>query len=150
MKKVIDNNGLAFYDTLVESRIKAVDTKTLNKVDKIDGKGLSTNDFTSAEKLKVAQAITGTEVDSKITAALNSITGVEFKIVTELPSTGSKGVIYLLSNGGSGNNAHDEYIWVNDKFEKIGTTAVDLSGYLKKTDIVSITNEEIEEIINAI
>ena len=39
---------------------------------------------------------------------------------------------------------YDEYIWVNDSYEKIGTTAMDLSGYMLSSDLVPITNEEID------
>lgn len=36
------------------------------KVDKVDGKGLSTNDYTNADKSKVAIAITGNDLDKRI------------------------------------------------------------------------------------
>jgi hypothetical protein len=35
-----------------------------------------------------------------------------------------------VTNSGSGTNSYDEYIWLGSSFEKIGTTDVDLSGYL--------------------
>ena len=38
---------------------------------------------------------------------------------------------------GDDNNIYYEYIYVNDRFEKIGSTDVDLSGYLKESDIAS-------------
>ena len=44
-----------------------------------------------------------------------------------LPSTGKKGVIYLVANSGSGNNIYDEYIYINSKFEKLGSREMDLS-----------------------
>ena len=50
----------------------------------------------------------------------------------------------MVSNGGAAKNAYDEYIYVNNSLEKIGTTAVDLSGYLKSTDVTSITTSEID------
>lgn len=90
---------------------------------------------------------TESEVEALISSAVSGITSFEYKIVTSLPATGTKGVIYLISNGGSGSNIYDEYIWVNNKFEIIGTTAVDLSGYLKKTDMVAITNAEIDAVV---
>jgi len=81
--------------------------------------------------------VTGDAVNTAIQNSISSITGISFEIVTSLPSTGSAGVIYLISNSGSGQNIYDEYIWVNNAFEKIGTTNVDLSGYLQKTDYMS-------------
>ena len=86
-----------------------------------------------------------------MTAAINDaiagITGISYEVVAELPATGSAGVIYLVSNSGSASNIYDEYIWVTNRFEKIGTTDVDLSGYLLKTDITEITNGEIDSIV---
>mgnify|MGYP003520285054 CR=1 FL=1 len=38
----------------------------VDKVDKIEGKGLSTNDFTTEEKLKVENTYTKEEVDAKL------------------------------------------------------------------------------------
>lgn len=86
-------------------------------------------------------------VGTAITNALASITSIKFEIVTTLPTTGDAGTIYLVANGGSGTNAYDEYVYVNNAWEKIGTTNVDLSGYVQKTEMVTITNAEIDTIV---
>lgn len=124
------------------------------------------NNYTTAEKNKLSGIATGankTTVDSSMSAsstnpvqnkivkkyiddAVGSITGIDFQVVTTLPTTGVKGTIYLVSNSGSGTNAYDEYIYVSDSWEKIGTTDIDLSGYMLKTDMVAITNAEIDTI----
>ena len=57
--------------------------------------------------------------------------------------------IYLMSNSGAGNNVYDEYIVVEGTPEKIGTTEVDLTGYLREEDLTELTNEEIDEIFNS-
>lgn len=87
------------------------------------------------------------QVQTAINSAIAGITGIEFEVVQSLPATGETGVIYLLSNGGSGQNIYDEYIWVNNAFEKIGTTAVDLTNYVQFSDLVAITNAEIDTIV---
>ena len=92
---------------------------------------------------------TASEVQSAITEAIGDITGFEFQIVEELPGTGENGVIYLISNSGTGQNIYDEYIWTGTGFEKIGTTDVDLSNYWSKTDLVAIQNSEIDTIVGA-
>lgn len=127
------------------------------------------NNFTTTEKDKLSGIATGankTTVDSSMSAsstnpvqnkivkkyiddAIGGITGIDFQVVTSLPTTGVKGTIYLVSNSGSGTNSYDEYIYVSDKWEKIGTTDVDLSGYMLKTDMVAITNAEIDTITAA-
>lgn len=90
------------------------------------------------------------EVQSLIDDALADITGIDFKVVPQLPDSGEKGTIYLVSNSGSGQNTYDEYIWLSDqsKWEKIGTTDVDLSDYIRKDDLVPISNEEITQIVS--
>lgn len=90
---------------------------------------------------------TASQVNSLISNAIADIQGIEYSIVTQLPSTGEAGVIYLISNSGSNPNSYDEYIYVNSKFEKIGTTDVDLSGYVQDADLIAITNEEIDTIV---
>jgi len=90
-------------------------------------------------------------VKTAVDTAIGSITGIEFQIVTSLPATGKTGVIYLISNSGTAPNIYDEYIWIasTSKFEKIGTTDVDLSGYVQDSDMVAITNAEIDAIVAA-
>lgn len=84
--------------------------------------------------------------------SIGKLTGIEFQIVESLPITGKKGVIYLVAhNNEDGNPAHnpsdkdiyDEYIWVTDKFEKIGNTDIDLSAYAKSTDVDTKISTEI-------
>lgn len=90
-----------------------------------------------------------TQVQALIDSALANITGIDFQVVSSLPATGTKGVIYLLSNSGSAPNIYDEYIWLeaSSSFEKIGTTEVDLSQYWAIADLVAITTAEIDTIM---
>lgn len=112
----------------------------------IKNKPTKVSDFTNDSGFQNA-----TQVQTAINAALEDITGIDFQIVQTLPATGAKGVIYLVPNSGSGGNSYDEYIWITSgstsKFEKIGTTDVDLSGYVQYTDLVAITNSEIDTIV---
>lgn len=177
--KYVDLDALSHFKSKNDNTYVAKET----------GKGLSTNDYTTAEKTKLTGIAEGAEVNvidsisvngtaitpsgkgvnisvptnnnqltngagyqtaSDVTNAINTaiggITGVDYQIVQTLPATGTKGVIYLLSNSGTGTDIYDEYIWVNNAFEKIGTTAVDLSGYVQYGDLVPYTNTEIDTI----
>ena len=87
---------------------------------------------------------TASDVSSAISSAIAGVTQFDYSIVASLPASGVKGTIYLISNSGSGTNNYDEYIWVNNAWEKLGTLAVDLSGYVQTTDLVAITNAEID------
>jgi len=94
---------------------------------------------------------TDTQVQAAINSALEGITGIDFQVVQSLPATGTKGVIYLMSNGSSAaSNIYDEYIWLNSSssYEKIGTTQVDLTNYVQFSDLVELTNGEIDNITN--
>lgn len=72
--------------------------------------------------------------------------GVQFEIVQSLPASGNASTIYLLSHGGTAPDVYDEYIWINNSWEKIGTTQVDLSNYVQFSDLVAITSSEIDQI----
>lgn len=63
---------------------------------------------------------------------------------TQAASTGVKGTFYLIANSGRGQNVYDEYLWINNKYEKLGTREIDLSSYIKQSDMVAITNSEID------
>lgn len=203
-KKYLDDNGLLYF----WSQLKTLFT---GKVDKVAGKGLSTEDYSAAEKTKLSgiaasatanspssttpqmdgEAATGSETDysrgdhvhptdtsraplasptftgtpSAPTASQGTDTtqlattafvqtavaaaggGLQFEIVASLPGSGSASKIYLMSNAGSAPNVYDEYIWVSSAWEKIGTTAVDLSGYMLTADLVAITNSEIDTVV---
>ena len=67
-------------------------------------------------------------------------------IVETLPTTGEENTLYLKGVDGVGGNLYEEYMYINDKWELIGSTEtdVDLSGYVKTADIQFATTEEID------
>lgn len=95
---------------------------------------------------------TAAQVQSLINSSLSDVTGIDIQVVSSLPTTGTKGIIYLVlhSHTDSGDN-YDEYIWVESasEFEKIGNTDIDLSGYMKTSDIVDITEDELTAMWNS-
>lgn len=88
---------------------------------------------------------TSSDVQSAITTALSGITSFSFEVVQALPQTGEVGVIYLIAHSHDTNDGYDEYIWVNNAFEKLGHSDVDLSGFVETTDVIS--NNEIDTIL---
>lgn len=109
--------------------------------------------FTGTPKAPTATAGTSTTqiattafVSTAIANAVGGITSISYQIVTELPATGKAGVIYLIAHAHGTSDSYDEYIWTGSAYEKIGNTDVDLSDYLMKSDMVAITNAEIDEI----
>lgn len=192
----LDKSGLA----LLISKIK---TALNEKVDVVSGKGLSTNDYTSAEKQKLSGIASGaqanviesvkvngtkltpsskavdvtvptktsqltndsgyqsaTSVESIITAkgyqtqsqvqslinsAVGNITSIKYEKVNSLPTTGSNGVIYLVAHSHGTQDIYDEYIWLAETktYEKIGNTDIDLSAYVKKSELTAITTNDL-------
>lgn len=55
---------------------------------------------------------------------------MEYRVVESLPQTGVRGTIYLIAHEHGERDTYDEYLWVIDKYEKIGNTDIDLSGYI--------------------
>lgn len=160
-KKYLDNNGLAYlWQKIINNNPVVNDgTLTIQKNGSSVGTFSANQSSTSTINITVptnnnqltngAGYQTSAQVQSAINSALADITGVEFQVVASLPATGENGVIYLVSNSGSGQNVYDEYIWLESqsKFEKIGTTDVDLSGYQLSSELVAITNAEIDTIV---
>lgn len=193
--------------TLLIQKTKA---ELAKKVDAVSGKVLSTNDYTTAEKNKLAGIAAGAQVNaittvkvngtaltpdtnkavdvtvptktsqltndsgfqnatqvkatvtgqgyqtqsqvqSLINSAVGNVTSIRYEKVTSLPATGATGVIYLVAHSHGTQDIYDEYIWIADTktFEKIGNTDIDLSGYVKATDLTAITADELNAMWSA-
>lgn len=186
--------------TLLISKIKSA---LGGKVDVVSGKGLSTNDYTSAEKQKLSGIASGAQVNviesvkvngtkvepsskavdisvptkvsqltndsgyqtstqvnntitdkgyqtqsqvqSLINSAIGNITSIKYQKVTSLPATGSNGVIYLVAHSHGTQDIYDEYIWLAETktYEKIGNTDIDLSAYVKSSELTAITTNDL-------
>lgn len=112
----------------------------------------STNPVTSA-------AIYGF-VTQAITEAISSIPQFSFVIVNnliDLPQPGESNHIYLVPQvpAGPDGNKYDEWIWITDatassggRYELIGSTEVDLSGYVQKSQMHELTESEVTTIFN--
>lgn len=160
MAKFLDLTGLTSFT----GKIKAWATGAF--VAKESGKGLSSNDYTTTEKNKLATLepltikvvkVNGspltpdgskainidlstyalkTAVTQEIAQAVSGIKSFEAKVVAELPGSGQAGILYLVANEDEEEqNAYDEYLWINNKYEKLGTRSIDLSQYALKSEL---------------
>ena len=74
-------------------------------------------------------------------------THLSFSIVNDLPSSDiSTSTIYLKPMGGSSPNTYEEYIYINSKWEIIGTTKTDLSDYYTKTQVDNLLNSKVDKV----
>ena len=131
--------------TKVEPSSKAVDISVPTKVSQL------TNDSGFQNATQVNSMITGkgyqtqSQVQSLINSAVGNIASIKYEKVSSLPVTGSNSVIYLVAHSHGTQDIYDEYIWIADTktFEKIGNTDIDLSGYVKKSELTAISTSDL-------
>ena len=125
----------------VESDITALEAAVGNKVDKVDGKGLSTNDYTNEEKQKLAGIAAGAEVN--VQADWNeSDTGSDAYIKNKPTS--------LPANGGNadtvgGKTVDDtqttsDYLWTAEKIKSYADSVVAANDAMVYKGTVSSTS----------
>lgn len=161
-KKFLDNNGLAHLWLLLKERFMQKEHKTGSET---EYKVLSDNNLTDELVTKINNAgdssFSGNyedlsnkpdltvyaKTEEMNTAINNAVANINKKqIVTATSEMTDANTIYLMAIAGSENNAYEEYILVNGTPEKVGTTEVDLSGYVQESDLIAITNAEIDTI----
>lgn len=64
-----------------------------------------------------------------------NLANLQIEIVDQLPSVGETNIIYLVKKSGSAPDIHDEYVFVDGKWEKIGNTEIDLSNYYTRAEV---------------
>lgn len=72
---------------------------------------------------------------AEINQKLSAIPKFSIEVVSNLPLSGSSETVYLLKSGDEESNLYTEYIYVDGKWEYLGTQTVDLSGYALKDDV---------------
>lgn len=84
---------------------------------------------------------------------ISELVSFDVKVVDSLPLTGEEHILYLVPNA-QDPNIHDEYLWVDEKWELIGNTTINLDDYYTKEEIdssISVINSSIQNIsINAL
>lgn len=76
-----------------------------------------------------------TYTQSEVNTLIGNLATISVQVVSSLPETGKSNIIYLIAKSVADGeqNSYDEYLWTGSKFEKIGDTSIDLSGYLQTT-----------------
>lgn len=83
-----------------------------------------------------------TEKVKELIARVNELE-LHIEIVDELPEKGSSDIIYFVPvEDPEQGNYYNEYMWIDDAWELIGTTQIDLSGYLDLASAQTITGEK--------
>lgn len=113
---------------------------------------LSSPEFTGVPKVPLAiagsndmQAANTAFVHQAVNDALGGITQFRKEVVSSLPEAGEENVFYYApAESPEDGNVYDEWVYENGSWERIGSTKMDLTGYLKEDQIVPITEEEID------
>ena len=130
----LDDNGLLF----LLQQIKA----------KIDASAVTIDGTVTADG---ANAVSGKAVYDFVTAAIADITGFHAEIVTELPAVGQTNILDLVAKSAAASgDGYDEYLYINGAWERVGSTDIDLSGYVQASEMHAITNTEITAIVNQV
>lgn len=136
LEKLLEN--LAALKNEIQNAITVLNTK----VDKIDGKDLSANDFTSELKQKLEASLTGVswdEVEGKPEVALKSDLVSLYKYKGSVSTYGALPRTNLTA--GDVYNVEDtemNYAWTGTKWDQLGSSAI---------EIAAITNSEIDTIV---
>ena len=115
MSKYIDIEGLKTYHGKIKEIIETPATSTTAGVVKPDNTTITISD------------------DGTISA----VSSLKIEVVDTLPTTDiSTATIYFVpKTAADTDNVYSEYIYVNEKWELIGDTEVDLSEYMKKSEV---------------
>lgn len=137
VKQIIASGDLSKYvtDPKLQEALKLYATK--DDLSKIDVTGQLVDYAKRTEvptKLSQLNNDKTFKTETEILQLINNAKKLKKEVVTSLPSTGKEDIIYLLKNKNDTNNFYTEYLWIGGKWEIIGDTKVDLSGYAKKTD----------------
>lgn len=91
------------------------------------------------------------KTESEIQSMIEKASSLKKEVVTLLPATGKDDVIYLVKDPeGQDNNNYLEYLWLNGKYELIGSTQVDLSGYVTSSDLTEYaTSKDLNDSISS-
>lgn len=85
-----------------------------------------------------------TYTQSEVNNLIGQIKTISIEVVNTLPTTGEDNKIYLVPKEGSTGDVYNEYIWVNNTWELIGSTQVDLTGYATQDWV----NNQIKDFLN--
>ena len=118
-------------------------SKVKDKVSSINKESVGLNNVTNDAQVKrsemgVANGVPTLDANGKIPVdQLGNLDTVVSMVVTELPTTDIKtNKIYLVKDSTTEGDLYQEYLYVDNKWEKVGThkQEVDLTGYAKKSE----------------
>lgn len=136
------NNEIIYTDIQWSDIVGNIsDSEHFNDIANAVANKLSKESFVKRDELSIElnkkQPIGDYSTKLEVMQAIASIPQFKISLLNELPTTGEKMVLYLVPKNGSGSDIYNEYIWIEEtsSFEFIGSTAVDLTDYVKNSDL---------------
>ena len=146
----------------LETQLKNFNTSVLNKkyVSKVDGMGLSQENFTTELKNKldglenvdyssIEERIAELPTKEYIAEQIESSNHLVRKIVTTVPSVSDakENIIYMLKvDSATGADKYKEYMLIDNEVVLIGDTSIDLSEYAKNDDLFSGSYNDLTDV----
>lgn len=97
--------------------------------------------YTAAE----VGATTEQEVSGMIAEAIGQINSFDMTVVQTLPTQDiSTHTIYLVPKTGETNDVYDEYVYINNNWEMVGNTQIDLSDYALKSELPDVPVQDVQ------
>lgn len=164
--KRMDTDAMIFFTNYILSKLKTspLSENTTYTIEKNqagtafllkDGDGTTittiTGLLTDAERTKLGQNLATEEY---VAQQISSVAHLKLQKVQELPviATADTSTIYLVPINDASDNVYMEwYVDVNGnerRWEKLGATSVDLSGYVQASQMATLTNAEITDIVD--
>lgn len=139
-------NEISNVNSTLSTEISTVSTNLSSKISQIETtaipnaiKAAIVDNLDTEDSNKALSATQGKVLKTMI----SNLANLRIEVLNELPSTGETNVIYLVKKAGTNPDVHDEYVYVEGNWEKIGNTEVDLSNYYTKDQVY--TKSEIDE-----
>ena len=90
-------------------------------------------------------APTVAEMNTAIGEAVGQINSFDMAVVQALPTQDiSTHTIYLVPKTGETNDVYDEYVYINNGWEMIGNTQIDLSDYATKDELPDVPVQDVQ------
>lgn len=98
-----------------------------------------------------SNAASSAAVFAHVAEKLAEAEGISFKPVNELPESGDGNYIYLVPKAEEETmKRFDEYIWFDQAWELLGSADVDLSDFVRTSELHEITADEVRALLNAV
>lgn len=114
----------------VKTKIESYGYQNASQVNDI----VTSKGYQTADQVKAKIESYGYQNAQQVQTAIANARHLRYQKVTALPATGETNVIYMIPNTNtSGTNIYDEYMWIDGKWEVMGTTKDTMDGYLPLT-----------------